>query len=243
MKYAPHIYDRLNPRQPYYGMPNYSGALSWYSRPYVNALLDNPFWESKQSNWASGSASYFDKTNVSNELRYWKFFANGNDFADLILYVSMSMIFEKNQAMTPTEHSYMFKKYGEAYAAGSSDEKLSLIEVILNKLSQWGYPKTYSDLSYTYERYLTELGIDVTTSRGDSSDTNLPPSPLTDEEREETQRQIEENRKKDKSGKPKTKKKTKKKLTKKQKKRIYISSASVGIGLVFLFIYLNRKGK
>ena len=247
MKYHPHIFNRYNPRQPYYGMSNYNGALSWYSKDYVEMLLYSPYWQTKQSTWAKGDATYFNKTNVSNELKGWNYWKSRTDFSEIVLYIVMSMIFEKKQPLTFVEHGTMMMSYKTIKGdfdddTMTADNKILWIENLLEKLREWGYPETLSDLTYAYNRMLTYFNRSVTDAVIDtfSTDTNLPASPLSDEERETIQTYIEfqrrdKQRKKDKS------KKKKKKLSKKQKITIGVTTGTLSVGLLVLLVLLNRR--
>ena len=240
MKYHPHIYNRYNPRQPYYGMPNYNGALSWYSRDYVEALLKSAYWKKNQKAWSQGGATYFNKTNVSNELKGWNHWKSGQDFSELFLYIVMSMIFETQSPLSDYNHNYFSNVYQMAQGMTNTTEKIALVEVVIEHLKDQGiYPDTLSDLAYAYTRMLTYYNIAVTDAVIDtfSANQDLPPSPLSDEEREAIQTQIEFQRKK----KGNKSKKERMKLNKKQKIIAGVSAGTLSIGLFTLMVLLARR--
>ena len=239
MKYHPHIYNRYNPRQPYYGMPNYNGALSWYSQPFVEGILFSPRWKEEQKEWING-VIYFNKTSVSNELKGWNHWKSGQDFSELFLYIVMSMIFETQSPLSDYNHAYFTNVYVMSRGMTNTTEKIALVEVVIEHLKDQGiYPDTLSDLAYAYTRMLTYYNIAVTDAVIDtfSANQDLPPSPLSDEEREAIQTQIEFQRKKkgDKS------KKERMKLNKKQKIIVGVSAGTLSIGLFTLMVLLARR--
>ena len=133
MKYHPHIYNRYNPRQPYYGMPNYNGALSWYSQPFVEGILFSPRWKEEQKEWING-VIYFNKTSVSNELKGWNHWKSGQDFSELFLYIVMSMIFETQSPLSDYNHAYFTNVYVMSRGMTNTTEKIALVEVVIEHL-------------------------------------------------------------------------------------------------------------
>ena len=166
-------------------------ALSFYSRPYVSALLWSPSWRSKQNNWINGSNFYFDLPSSLNELQGWNYWTQSRDFADIILYVVMASILERQQRLTDNENAYFKVQYEYAQNVLSKIETKELLEDLLKQVSFMNAPQTYDALNYAYEMYLISQGISLVQSKIESG--TRPPA-LSDQELKRIQDEIERKR-------------------------------------------------
>jgi len=166
-------------------------ALSFYSRPYVSALLWSPSWKSKQNNWINGSNFYFDLSSSLNELQGWNYWTQSRDFADIILYVVMASILERQQRLTDNENAYFKVQYEYAQNVLNKIETKELLEDLLKQVSFMNAPQTYDALNYAYEKYLISQGISLTQSKIESG--TRPPA-LSDQELKRIQDEIERKR-------------------------------------------------
>ena len=231
---------------------DFAGALSWYSRPYVTALLWSPTWKIKQNNWINGYNFYFDYPSSLNTLKGWDYWTESRGFSDIVLYVIMCAIFEQQQSLTPFQHKYFSAQYEEAQKPMNSITRKQFLEEIIYALStgflMMDVPDTLNALSYAYENYLIREGYDLTQSQSESS-TRTPtgtgtgtgtriPTGLSDKEKKEIQDQIEKDRFKRKYGKIKGQRQSKLSA---QNAIVYGSSIALLIFVTSIVISRRRK--
>jgi hypothetical protein len=209
-------------------------ALSFYSRPYVNALLWSPVWKTKQNNWINGSQFYFDLPSSINELQGWNNWTQSKDFSDIVLYVVMASIMERQQRFTDNEHAYFKVQYEYAQNVLNKTEIKELLEDLLKQVSFMNAPQTYDALNYAYEKYLISQGISLTQSKVESG-TREPA--LSSQELKRIQAEIERKRLEREYSKTKGQGRS----LSKQSKIIY--GSSITILLIATSIIISQRGK
>jgi hypothetical protein len=215
-------------------------ALSFYSRPYVSALLWSPSWRSKQNSWINGSNFYFDLSSSLNELQGWNNWTQSRDFADIILYIVMASILERQQRLTDKENAHFKVQYEYAQNVLNKTETKELLEDLLKQVSFMNAPQTYDALNYAYEKYLISQGISLSQSKAPStrqgSASGQPPA-LSDKERRRIQDEIERKRLEREYS------KTKGQGISLSKQNIIIYGSSIAFLLIATSIIISRRNK
>ena len=218
---------------------DFAGALSWYSRPYVTALLWSPTWRIKQDNWINGNNFYFDLTSSLNTLKGWDYWTESRGFSDIVLYVVMSSILEREQSLTPYQHKYFSTQYERAQKPLTRITRKQFLETLVTDLPKMmDVPETLSALSTAYEKYLIKEGFSLNQSQSESGTGTGTGTGLSPQERKEIQDQIEKDRIERKYGKTKGQGKTKLST---QNKIVYGSSIALLIIATSILISRRRK--